>query len=217
VRIYGGKAGRFFGDENVRLWLPRGLLAIDSRQFDWLAGYGNGQFYLALWNQSSRQQRAGVALADAWVQCDSAREGRAWHDNAPAVPLRVVDNRLQVTVGPRGIAAFAIPARVKPRLQRRLYDTESTALPAASFADCTAPLGNVHALLLRAGRGLTSALVYTEALPENVIAARLRAFGRRGRAPSGVRGRGTGRRLVPCDESTPLRPLCRACAGPSSQ
>jgi hypothetical protein len=35
-------------------------------------------------------------------------------------------------------------------------------------------IGPVHAMLLRAGRGLTSAFVYTEALPENVIAAKLR-------------------------------------------
>ena len=46
VRVYGAKPGRFAGDDNVRLWLPRGLVACDNRQFDWLTGYGNGKLYL---------------------------------------------------------------------------------------------------------------------------------------------------------------------------
>jgi hypothetical protein len=63
---------------------------------------------------------------------------------------------------------------VKPRLQARLYDSKTAALGPNSFAQVAAPFGQVHALLLNAGRGLTSAFVYTEALPEHVIAARLR-------------------------------------------
>ena len=173
VRIYGGRPGAFYGDENVRLWLPRGLVASDNRQLDWLAGHGNGNVYLALWNQSFREEQAVVALDSRLVQCDAARDARAWRANASAAPVRVENNRLNVTVPPKGIVAFAIPAAVHPRLQAGLYDTHSPPLPTASYADTTAPFGRVHAALLRAGRGLTSAFVYTDALPENVIAARL--------------------------------------------
>lgn len=175
VRIHGGKAGSFYGEKNVRLWLPRGLLTSSNRQLDWLAGYNDGRFYLALWNQSFREEWAEIALNPELVRCDEARDATAWRENVgQGEPFRVVGNKLAVTVAAKGIVAFAIPAEVRPRLQAKLYDTDLAALPAQSFTEVAAPFGKVHAMLLRAGRGLTSAFIYTEALPENVITARLR-------------------------------------------
>jgi hypothetical protein len=181
VRIYGAKTGKFYGDENVHLWLPRGLVASDNRQLDWLAGYGNGNLYLALCNQSFREEKAAIVLDPALVECDATQTARVWRNNTPADSVRVANNRLEVTVPAKGILAFAIPASVKPRLQARLYDASSPPLPPESFKTFEAPFGQVHAMLLRAGRGLTSAFVYTEALPENVIAARL--WWRQGEGP----------------------------------
>ncbi|HEY3900710.1 MAG TPA: hypothetical protein VGM54_19025 [Chthoniobacter sp.] len=174
VGIYGAAAGRFYGDENVRLWLPRGLITSDNRQLDWIAGYGNGQFYLALWNQSFEEQNARIVIDPTRVQCDSTRQARVWIDNAPAPARQIESNPWTVKLSAKGIVAFAIPARVTPGLQAKLYDEALPALPAPGIIETEAPFGKVHALLLRAGRGLTTAYVYTEALPENVIAARLR-------------------------------------------
>jgi len=173
VRIYGGKPGRFYDAEGVHLWLPRGLVTSDNPQLDWVAAHDDGHLYLALWNQSSHEQTAHVALDPAWVQCDANGEARVWRDNAPGAPLRLVDNKLTVTLSPKGIVALAVPAAVKPRLQARLYDAANPALDARSFANVDTTFGPVHAMLLRAGRGLTSAFVYAEALPEKVIGARL--------------------------------------------
>ncbi|HTF13151.1 MAG TPA: hypothetical protein VK643_00615, partial [Burkholderiales bacterium] len=174
VRIYGGKPGKFYGDDNVHLWLPRGFVTCDNRQFDWVAGHGNGQLYLAVWNQSFREEKATLSLSRSLVECDAEKDARVWRDNATAAAQRVADNQLHLTIAPKGIVAFAIPANVKPLLQARLYDANTAALPAQSLTEITAPFGKVHVTLLRAGRGLTSAFVYTEALPENVVAARLR-------------------------------------------
>ena len=173
VGIYGAAAGHFYGDENVRLWLPRGLVTSDNRQIDWLAGYGNGQFYLALWNQSSKEQDVNLSIDPARAQCETARDARVWRDNVSVSPMRIDENHLAVKISPKGIVAFAIPADVKPGLQARLYDTTLPPLPAPGIVETDAPFGKVHTLLLRAGRGLTSAFIYTEALPENVITARL--------------------------------------------
>ena len=43
-------------------WLPRKLLAIDNKQFDYIAGYGNGKLYLAIWNQSFKEESATVTV-----------------------------------------------------------------------------------------------------------------------------------------------------------
>ena len=83
-------------------------------------------------------------------------------------------NRLRVTVPPKGIAAFAIPATIREGLQSKLSAKDAPVLGAGSFADADTAFGKVHAMLLSAGRGLTSAFVYSEAKPQHVIAARLR-------------------------------------------
>ncbi len=173
VRIYGSEPGRFYDDQNVRLWLPRGLVRADTRQLDWLAGYGHGNLYLALWNQSFQPVTATVELNDRLAQFDVGQAARAWRDNQPAAPLRLNGNRLAVTVAPKGIVALAAPAAVQLGLQSKWYDAATPPLGPSSFTNVAAPFGQVHAMLLRPGRGLVSAFVYAEALPENVIAARL--------------------------------------------
>ena len=175
VRVYGARPGRFYGDENVRLWLPRGLLTCDSRQFDWLAGYGNGRLYVALWNQSFREETATVRLNPAIVELDGPRSARTWIDSAPAAEIAVRDGAFDVRVPAKGIVALAIPqAHPRTRLQARLFDPRAVALGAGSFASAKTPLCVVRAMVLTAGRGLTSAFVYTDATPENVICAKLR-------------------------------------------
>ncbi len=171
VRIYGAAAGEFYGDKAVRLWLPRGLVTSDNRQLDWLAAHGNGQLYLALINQSARDEHATIRLNRGLVECRDG-EARCWCNNQVAT-AEVAGNRVEVTVPGKGIVALAIPAYVRLRLQAKLYAADAPALPAQSYADTAAPFGEVHAMLLTAGRGLTSAFIYTEAKPENVIAARL--------------------------------------------
>jgi hypothetical protein len=59
-------------------------------------------------------------------------------------------------------------------LQAKLFDPAAPVLGDASIASVTAPFGKVHGMLLSMGRGLTSAFVYTDALPEDVVSARLR-------------------------------------------
>lgn len=174
VRIYGSGPGRFYGDKGVYLWLPRGLLNIDNKQVDWLAGHGNGNLYLALWNQSYKEETVTVAIDPALAASDATKEARVWVDNAPVAPMKIADNRFTIKLPAKGITALAIPAETKPRLQAKLYDPTLPALGPQSFTKTDAPFGPVHAMLIRSGRGLTTAFVYTEALPENVIAARLR-------------------------------------------
>ncbi len=174
TRIYGSAPGKFYDDSGVYLWIPRGLVKTDNRQIDWLGGHGNGNLYVALWNQSYKEETVSVTIDSALAECDSAKDARVWKDNAAASPIRVEGNKLTITLSPKGITAFAIPAVTKPRLQAKLYAKDVPALGPNSFTKVDASYGPVHAMLIRAGAGLNSAFVYTEALPENVISARLR-------------------------------------------
>ena len=98
---------------------------------------------------------------------------RVWRDHVPAAPLRVVGNQLTVTIAPKGLVAFAIPATVKPGLQARLYDATIPALGRGQLRPSGGAVWNRACDAVARGRGLTSAFVYSEALPEQVIGARL--------------------------------------------
>lgn len=180
VRIYGSATGSFYGDRGVYLWMPRGLLNCDNRQLDWITARGNGKLYLALMNQSAQAQRASIAVCGDLAEC-STGDAACWIDNRPTRPTAITKNRFSIEVPRKGIVALAIPANVEPRFQAMLYAADTPALKSESYGVLDAPFGKVHAMLLSAGKDLTSAFVYAEAKPENVIAARL--WWRQGRQP----------------------------------
>jgi hypothetical protein len=173
VRVYGSRAGAFYGEQDAHLWLPRGLVKSDSTQLDWIAARNNGHLFLAFMNQSGREESADILIDSTLARCTEG-EAHAWVANAPTASVRVAANRLRVTVPPKGIAALAIPATIREGLQSKLSAKDVPVLGAGSFADTDTAFGKVHAMLLSAGRGLTSAFVYAEVKPQHVIAARLR-------------------------------------------
>jgi hypothetical protein len=175
VHAYGADAGRFYDEENVRLWIPTDLLTMDNRQIDWLAAWGNGKLYLAFWNQSFRAEQATVQLNKSRVAVAAGATMRQWENNSARSAQAYPGDRLEFTVAAKGIRAFAIgPAETRRTLQAKLFDPAAPRLGTGSIQTLEAPFGKVHAMLLSLGRGLTSAFVYTDALPENVITARCR-------------------------------------------
>ncbi|MFO1447212.1 MAG: hypothetical protein U1F61_03455 [Opitutaceae bacterium] len=182
VRVYGDRPGRFYGDANVRLWLPRRLFTSDNRQIDVLAGYNQGTFYLACWSQSFREEDVTLTLNPALVDLAPTTRTRRWNDNQPAASATQTSPSLRFRISAKGMVAFAFDgAKVHPGLQAKITDAASSPLGPQSFSRAKAPFGTVYAQLLSMGRGLTRAFVYTDALPEATIAATLRY--RQGQGP----------------------------------
>ncbi len=176
VKTYGDRPGKFYDEKDVRLWLPRKLLKSDNKQVDYLAGYGNGKFYIALWNQSFKVEKVKIELNPDLVNCSGKHTARVWKDNLNSGTLNVYDNKFEFEISPKGIIAYAIDGvEVKTRLHSKMFDEESITLDEKSIVtDLNTPFGKVHGMLITMGRGLTTSYVYTEALPEDVISARLK-------------------------------------------
>ena len=175
TKAYGDRPGRFYDEPAVQLWLPRSLLQCSNRQFDYLAAYSGDRFCLALWNQSFQRQQASVTLNPRLVDSTKAGAVRVWRDNKLAEPVRLESGQFTLDVPAKGVIAFVVPgARAKPCLQAKMFDPSAVNLGPSSRAKVTAPFGTVYAMLITLGRGLTTAFVYTDALPEKVIAAKLR-------------------------------------------
>jgi hypothetical protein len=175
VRVYGDRPGDFYNEKNVRLWLPRKLLSSNNRQVDYIAGYGNGKFYLACLNQSFQTEEVSITLNPERVRIGNKAEIKTWENNQPGVTVKANGNQLKFSIPPKGIKAFAISdAEVITTLQHKMFDAKTPVLSDKSFTSFPASFGNVHAMLISLGRGLTNAFVYTDALPENIISTKLR-------------------------------------------
>ncbi len=174
VHVYGDRPGQFYDESEVQLWIPSDLLAVDNRQIDWLAGYGNGKLYLTFWNQSFSEEQVQVTLNPdrATVSGGSLRK---WVQNQEVAGGTFAGDTLSFAVPSKGIVAFAIDNTVAHRqLQAKMFDSNPVTLGTDSFSLSSASFGIVNGMLLSLGRGLTSAFIYTDALPENIIKARLR-------------------------------------------
>ncbi|NQU45248.1 hypothetical protein HQ520_18350 [bacterium] len=65
-RVFGHAPGRVYGDENVWLWLRRGLVDLDNVQVNYLTAHDEKRFYAILMNQSRESEKVRVRfLADA--------------------------------------------------------------------------------------------------------------------------------------------------------
>lgn len=175
-RLYGAHAGRFFGDEGVYLWLPKGLLAVGSPQLNHLAARGNGKLYLAFANQSASPVTAVFSLDARRARMVGVRQAVLWQDGRPAGTVEVRDGRATVTVAPKGLTALIIPeVETITEIQDAALDPGSAPLPEGSSVTVKASFGPVTASALRFGRGLTSVHVWLKAGPGEVKSAKLRA------------------------------------------
>jgi hypothetical protein len=175
-KVYGDRTGVFMGDDGVCLWMPRRLVALDDNQANYLTGYGNGRFYLALSNESNEARTVTVTLDRERIPyaTDRSYPARVWINGRPAGTTAVVKGKVTLQLPPRGLTAIAVDELpVFTRLQAEYFASEQ---PAASgdrgFRTDKTPLGNATAMFLSfAGRH--EFYLWTSASDSEVRAARL--------------------------------------------
>jgi hypothetical protein len=175
-KIYGDRPGRFYDAPDAVLWMPKGLVAVDNVQLNYVAARNaaDDTLYLALANQSHDPVTATLTLNPDLVGLGGSSQHpvRTWIDNKPGAPLTLDNGKLTIPVTGDGLTAVAIrDVRIRPRFQDKLL-AGGPPLPADSHA--TLPLGPAHAMLLSFGRDLTSAYVYSESTFKETRQATLR-------------------------------------------
>jgi hypothetical protein len=164
------------GDDNVRLWMPRQVVRTDDPQANYLTGYGNGCFYLALSNESANARRVTVTLDPERISYAANRSYRArvWIDGKPAGTTTVVNGAVTLPLSSNGLTAIAVgDMPVFTRLQADYFDGEQRIVPAdKSFRTDKSPVGDATAMFLSfAGRH--EFYLWTSASDTEVRAARL--------------------------------------------
>ena len=173
-KVYGAKPGVLYGETNVFLWLPKGLLKADSLQFNYIAGRGNGKLYLAFANQSSNSVTTSISLNPKLVVASGEHPCQVWTDNVSSSPMIAKDGHVRIKLTPKGITCLAIAGvEVKVGVQEAMLDASSPPLSAESFATVNTAFGEVTATALRFGKGLTTVHVWLKAGPKQVRSAEL--------------------------------------------
>jgi hypothetical protein len=175
-KVYGDRPGRFYADDGVRLWMPAKLLRADNIQANYVAGYGNGNLYLALVNQSDKTIDVKLRLNPNVVPFDEAKSYRVrvWQENKTAHGTTMRHGEIGVTIAPRGITALAVDGlKVTPLFQPQVFNAGAARLSAASHAEINTPFGKLTSMLISFGSSLTSGYVWLEATEKELKEARL--------------------------------------------
>ncbi|WP_262285394.1 hypothetical protein [Micromonospora sp. MA102] len=144
-RVYGHAPGRFYGEDGVWLWLPKGLVRLDTEQVNWIAAEGGDRLCLSLTNAASTATTVTVTLDAAQVPMRPGVPYRATviRDGGTAEQASMVDHRLTVNVSGHGITAVVIHG-VGP-LHVALH---SAAAPVGAHHFGDGPVGPVRGILI---------------------------------------------------------------------
>jgi hypothetical protein len=174
-RAYGA-AGRFYDHENVRPWMPKGLVTSDSVQVDYVAARGDASLCIALMNQCGRP------LDDLTVTIDRSRfavpagplMAEVWQDGKKSAQLlSVEDGRVSVSLSPHGLTGVVIQGLVaRPAFQEKL-DTQRRDVRGAADAAVAMPCGSARAIRLSFGERLTWLYAYLDCRDGDVRRVRL--------------------------------------------
>jgi hypothetical protein len=174
-KVYGDRAGTFYGNPGVQLWMPAKLLRIDDPQLNYVAGYDRNSLYIALSNQSQRPVTAKIRL-NADVVPYSVRDVykvRTWEAGQSGPATEMTGGEIAVAVPPAGLTGIAIDGlRIVPQFQSDLVAPGSP-LSTKSYSETDTPAGKLTGMLLSFGASNTNAYVWMAATEEQMSSARL--------------------------------------------
>lgn len=160
--VYGMKAGTFYGEKNVYPYMPDGLMTVSNPQANYLAGYGNGKFYVALSNQSDEDIEVSLEFdaQKSGIAHDQKYKVALWKENQPRGKAKIERGRITVSLKAKGITALIIEGvSVKTKFQHKYFT--STPMWAKTYTSTN--FLNDRAVFFNFGEGLSSVYLWHEA------------------------------------------------------
>ncbi|WP_295961675.1 hypothetical protein [uncultured Alistipes sp.] len=160
--IYGARPGRFYDEQDITPYMPKGMINLSDIQANYLAGYGNGKLCVAVVNQSPAPRRVTLRFDPATSFVDPAQTYRVrlWQDNKPAGFTTLKNGELRLSLSGKGITAIAIEhVDVRPRFLPKFK--ARTSVWARNYT--SVDFENDRAVLMNFGRRLSSVYVWMEA------------------------------------------------------
>ena len=159
--FYGMRPGTFHGEENVRLWMPRGLVKSSNRELNHITARGANSLCIAFTNQNTAEEKAEIHLDTRLVPdlANRTLSARLWLDNKPGPAVQVSNGIFDLTVPGKGIAALVIDGvQVKPGFQHGFADLSAADAWKTGHLEWTKP--EARAMILNFGSAYRSFYFY---------------------------------------------------------
>ncbi len=104
-RVFGGAPGTVFDDNNVHLWLKKGLITSDNPEVNFLTAVSDKQLWILLCNESRQEATTRVTLGAETAAIANQSKAKI---NGKGASLTKGDN-LAITLPAKGFAAVALP------------------------------------------------------------------------------------------------------------
>ena len=180
-KFYGHAPGAFYGEEGVNLWMPKGLLAIDDIELNYISGFKDNALYLAFTNQSDQIVSARVQLNDALVDTADSLSVTRWRENRLVGTDSVSGDALKVQVAPNGVTVVKVDGATAKTAFRQNF----TGQPEIAQNDYQElDVGNARAMLIHLGGYGERAYIYLRDDDNKVASATLRYTDTQGRERS---------------------------------
>ena len=108
-RIYGAGNGRIFSDRNARLWMKRGLIAIDRPEVNYLTAVSDKNFWILLSNESDNETVVNLRLADVVSLLLPGKVASLYTETGKSSKLPGTEDSMAVTIPAKGFRAVALP------------------------------------------------------------------------------------------------------------
>ena len=105
-RMYGGESGKFYDEDNMWLWLKKGIVTTDNVQLDWVAARKDGVAAIGFMNEDTAPQSAAITLGD--VLSGYTGEATVFDADGNTSALQITDGKAEITVPGRTILSIKI-------------------------------------------------------------------------------------------------------------
>lgn len=155
--IYGAGKGNFYGEKEVRLWMPSRLLEIDNVELNYLSARKKGLLLIAFTNQSNKEVRTIVKINPKLVTLSNNSAVTALDFNSAHHPVK--NYSFSITVPANGIATVKIDdAQAKSSFQDKVMATNT----AINNDYVEIKEGKAKAMLINLGEYANSLFLYLE-------------------------------------------------------
>ncbi len=156
-KFYGHKPGKFYDEEGVNLWMPKGLLSIDNVELNYIAGYRGDDLFIAFTNQSDLIVNATATINPDKVNLADSVSVKSWQQNQLTDKAKLDGNALRIQVKAQGITVVKLSGAktkviFKDKLQKHGKPINNDYLEIEA--------GNARAMLIQLGELGNRAYIY---------------------------------------------------------
>ena len=163
-KFYGHKAGKFYEDDDVYLWMPAGLLKTSNVELNYIAARNDENLYIAFTNQSGNQVDSEIRLNQdlAPIEPGETYIVRIWRENKPVANGELKDGKISLKANADGITAICIEGlKVQPEFQNNVLDPKEKVIWSKDYVE-EQDFG-MRAMLLNMGTNLKTAYIFLQA------------------------------------------------------